>query len=100
MRGWILVMATAGVLLPLVAIGQTREDFASAQDELVARPDPDGTPTEISVGLYFLDVAQIDDVAQDFGADVVIRAAWTDPRLADPKAPPTRILSSCRDLEP
>ena len=100
MRGWIVVMATAWVLLPPVAIGQTREDLASAQDERGARPDPEGTPTEITVGLYFLDVAQIDDVAQDFAADVVIRAAWTDPRLADPEAPPTRVLPLAQTWNP
>jgi len=100
MRGWIVMMATAWVLLPPVAIGQTREDLASSQDELITRPDPDGAPTEISVGLYFLDVAQIDDVAQDFAADVVFEAAWTDPRLADPEAPPTRVLRLAEIWDP
>ena len=65
-------MATAWVLLPHVALGQTRGDLANPQGEVVPRPDPDGTPTAISIGLYFLDVARIDDVAQEFAADVAI----------------------------
>lgn len=85
-------MAMAWVLLSHVAIGQTREDLASPHGEVVPRPDAEGTPTEVFIGLYFLDVAHIDDVAQEFAADVVVQALWTDPRLADPGAPPTRVL--------
>lgn len=92
MGRWIALIATACVLSSHVALGQPPGDPASPQREMVTRPDPEGTPTEVSVGLYFLDVSQIDDVAQEFAADVVIRAIWTDPRLADPEAPPTRVL--------
>ncbi len=85
-------MASVWLLAPHVVLGQTREDLANPQGEAIPRPDPDGTPTAISIGLYFLDVARIDDVAQEFDADVIVQAVWTDPRLADPEAPPTRVL--------
>ena len=73
MGRWIALIATACVLSSHVALGQPPGDPASPQREMVTRPDPEGTPTEVSVGLYFLDVSQIDDVAQEFAADVVIR---------------------------
>ena len=92
MGRWIALMATVCLLSSNVAFGQPPGDPAGPQREMVERPDPAGTPTEVSVGLYFLDVSQIDDVAQDFAADVVIRVIWTDSRLADPEAPPTRVL--------
>ena len=82
------LLAMASVLMAHVAMGQT------------TRPDPEGTPTPVTLGLYFLDVAQIDDVAQEFAADVVVQALWTDPRLADPAAPPTRVLPLAEIWDP
>jgi len=35
----------------------------------VSRPDPEGVPTKVSVGIVFLDVTKIDDVNQTFTAD-------------------------------
>ncbi len=93
-------MAAACVLLPHVALGQTRGELALPQGELVSRPDPEGTPTDVSIGLYFLDVAEIDDVAQEFAADVLVQALWTDPRLADSEAPPTRVLPLAEIWDP
>ena len=100
MGRWIVLIATAWALVPHTAVGQTRGDLASPQGNVVPRPDPEGTPTDVSIGLYFLDVAQIDDVAQEFAADVVVQASWTDPRLADPGAPPTRVLPLAEIWDP
>ena len=90
-RRTVALLAIAWVLMAHVAMGQTGADPVSSRSEMVPRPDPDGTPTSVSLGLFFLDVAQIDDVAQEFAADVLVQAVWTDPRLADPEAPPTRV---------
>jgi hypothetical protein len=46
-----------------------------------SRPGADGGPTEVSLGLYVIDVGSIDDVAQGFNADFYVRARWDDPRL-------------------
>ncbi len=46
------------------------------------RPDPDGVPTRVSVGLYVLDIADINDVEQSFTARFGLRVQWRDPRLA------------------
>jgi hypothetical protein len=46
------------------------------------RPDPDGPPTTVSVGVRLLDLMQINDVDQTLTADFVVVLRWTDPRLA------------------
>ncbi len=46
------------------------------------RPDPEGVPTRVSVGLYVLDIADINDVKQSFTARIAVRVQWKDPRLA------------------
>jgi hypothetical protein len=88
----IALMGTACLLSPQLAMGQTPADLSGPRGEVISRPHLEGAPTEVSVGLYFLDVSQIDDIAQEFAADVVVRLIWRDPRLADPGAPPTRVL--------
>jgi len=45
------------------------------------RPDPPGTPTEVSVGLWVNDLRGIDDARQSYDADLVVLLNWTDPRL-------------------
>ncbi|MFQ5960725.1 MAG: hypothetical protein ACE5MG_04965 [Candidatus Methylomirabilales bacterium] len=46
------------------------------------RPDPEGVPTRVSVGLYVLDIAEINDVKQSFTTRFAVRVRWKDPRLA------------------
>ena len=96
----IAFIGTACLLLQHVALGQTPADIAGPRGEVISRPHPEGTPTEVSAGLYFLDVSQIDDIAQEFAADVVVRVIWMDPRLADPGAPPTRVLPLAEIWDP
>ena len=48
------------------------------------RPDPAGVVTEVGVGVYFLDLFEINDVEQTFKGDVLVVMQWRDPRLADP----------------
>ncbi len=47
----------------------------------ISRPDPEGVPTKVSVGIVFLDVTKIDDVNQTFTADFYFIYRWNDPRL-------------------
>jgi hypothetical protein len=49
----------------------------------LARPGPAGTPTLVGLAVYFLDVAQLNDVEQTMDLDVYVIARWRDPRLAD-----------------
>ena len=46
------------------------------------RPDPEGVPTRVSVGIYVLDISKINDIDQSFLARFGLRAQWKDPRLA------------------
>jgi len=55
------------------------------------RPDPEGRATRVSVGIYVVDVAEVDDARRTFTADVYVILRWKDPRLASRKGP-RRIL--------
>jgi len=77
----VLFFALSGLLsVPCSATVATGEGVGRAAD-MVTRPDPDGTPTEVKVGLYVLDVADIDDVTQTFKVDFAVRLRWKDSRL-------------------
>ncbi len=45
------------------------------------RPDPEGKPTEVGVGIYVVDIERVDDVDQTFRADLFAILRWRDPRL-------------------
>ena len=46
------------------------------------RPHPDGTPTEVKLGIIFVDIKAIKDVSQTFSSDIIARASWNDHRLS------------------
>lgn len=46
------------------------------------RPDPNGAPTQVSIGIYVIDIGRINDVDQSFSGDVYLQLRWKDPRLA------------------
>jgi hypothetical protein len=50
----------------------------------LARPDPESGPTVVGLGVFFQDLASLNDVEQTLDADVYVAARWRDPRLADP----------------
>lgn len=56
--------------------------FGKGKSVIVSRPDPEGTPTQVRVGCYIIDLVKINDVEQDFTADVFFRMQWQDKRLA------------------
>jgi hypothetical protein len=47
-----------------------------------SRPEADAGPTKVTIELYVIDIAKIDDRDQTFKADLSIRLQWHDPRLA------------------
>lgn len=49
-----------------------------------ARPDPEGVPTRVTLGFMFLDITEVNDLTQEFTADVLFRMRWRDSRLALP----------------
>ncbi len=46
------------------------------------RPDDDGPPTVIKVGVFVVDIVKINEATESFTADFAITVRWTDPRLA------------------
>jgi hypothetical protein len=59
---------------------------AGPGESVATRPDPEGRATRVSVGVYVVDVAEIDDVKRTFTADVYVLLHWKDPRLVSPEA--------------
>ena len=46
------------------------------------RPDADGPPTEVTIGVRMIDLMGIDDISQTLTGDFAVILGWTDPRLA------------------
>ena len=75
-----LVVAT---LFSSSAIAQGAE---SLNARLVAeRPNTSGKSTVVTVGVFLIDIDEIDDVRERFSVDMFINLAWQDPRLALPE---------------
>jgi hypothetical protein len=49
---------------------------------LIERPNADSGPTEISVGIWIVDINNIDSAQQSFSAEIALMLRWKDPRLA------------------
>lgn len=61
--------------------------YAQKEDFPRSRPNEKNGPTKVSVGLYIIDIVDIDNKEQSFTADFVIRLKWNDSRLTDVKGP-------------
>jgi hypothetical protein len=74
--------------LALLASTQTlAEGLESLDPALISiRPNADGPPTSVVLGIYLLDIDEISDVSQRFTVDMMISVNWQDPRLALPEA--------------
>src|SRR4030095_13098528 len=49
---------------------------------LIDRPNADSGPTEISVGMWVVDISTIDSAQQTFTAEIAVVLRWKDSRLA------------------
>jgi Neurotransmitter-gated ion-channel ligand binding domain len=49
---------------------------------VIDRPAADSGPTQVSVGIWMVDISNIDSAQQNFTAEVAIVLRWKDPRLA------------------
>ncbi len=47
------------------------------------RPDPRGTPTDVLVDVYVVDIYGVDNVGQSFRADFFLGWSWSDSRLGN-----------------
>jgi hypothetical protein len=71
----------------------TQGDCSVPPELTLARPDPEGMPTEMTVGAYLLDLQHINDAEQTFSADFFFVMAWRDERLLNVAG---RSLAGCR----
>jgi len=76
---WLLLLASLSV--EASATLQT-----SSESMLGERPSRNGEPTDIEIGVFIIDIDDIDDVNQRFNVDLFIVSRWQDPRLALPEA--------------
>ena len=56
--------------------------LGSEAPPLIDRPNADSGPTEISVGIWVVDINSIDSAQQTFTAEIAVVLRWKDPRLA------------------
>ena len=49
---------------------------------LIDRPDAEAGPTQISVGIWVVDISNIDSAQQTFTAEIAVVLRWKDSRLA------------------
>ena len=94
MRGRLSLM---GVVLVLTSWLGALPGWAACEvppDLALERPDPEGTPTSVSIGLFLIDLHSINDSDQLYRADLFVSASWQDPRLAS--TDPSSSLSGCR----
>lgn len=85
-----VIVGLVGVVLAIAAVSDVQaQSLVPASDPCAApsqrtdvRPDPDGPPTEISMGVILTDVLSISDVDQTISLDLSMVMSWTDPRLA------------------
>ena len=83
------VLALLFVLLLLTQTAAAQEAPAPEPEYCAApnvrtdvRPNPEGPPTEVSVGVRMVDLMGIDDISQTLNGDFAVILNWTDPRLA------------------
>jgi hypothetical protein len=69
------------VLLGGMAAGRVWGACEVPTEWRATRPNPEGQPTEVTVGLYLIDLRAINDSEQSFLADIFFSVTWKDPRL-------------------
>ena len=90
----VFLILTFGLQNKSYAFGFQEEASTKSQKFAgISRPDQEGVPTKVSIGIVILDVTKIDDVNQTFTADFFLIYRWSDSRLdvsGDASAPEVR----------
>jgi neurotransmitter-gated ion-channel len=66
------------LILFVICVQPARSTEAAA---VIDRPNADSGPTQISVGIWVVDISKIDSAEQTFTAEVSFVLRWKDPRL-------------------
>src|ERR1700719_1894450 len=71
------------VFLPVVSLAMSIQLARSAEaPALIERPGSANGPTQVSVGIWIVDISNIDSAQQSFTADIAVVLQWKDARLA------------------
>ena len=71
------------IFLPVVFVAMSIQLVRSAEPPaLIERPEAEKGPTQVSVGIWIVDINNIDSAQQNFTADIAIVLRWKDVRLA------------------
>jgi hypothetical protein len=70
------------VLVAAVLAGSIHFAYGAETPTLIERPDAKSGPTQISVGIWIVDITNIDSAQQSFTADIAVVLRWKDARLA------------------
>src|SRR5437868_14812042 len=71
------------VFLPVVFVAMSIQLVRSAEaPALIERPASGNGPTQVSVGIWIVDINNIDSAQQNFTADIAVVLRWKDARLA------------------
>ncbi len=86
--GWILTGALWLVLWTGVTHGQAAapakaDPCAAPNVRTDVRPNAEGPPTEVAVGIRMVDLTEINDVAQTLTGDFAVVLSWMDARLSN-----------------
>ena len=77
-----VILAVLLLAIPGSALADEEPDCSIGTRLTKARPDPDGPPTPVRVAIRLIDVADINEVAQEFTVDFFVLIRWQDPRLS------------------
>jgi Neurotransmitter-gated ion-channel ligand binding domain len=71
------------VFLPVALLAMSIQLVRSAEvPALIKRPASENGPTQVSVGIWIVDINNIDSAQHNFTADIAIVLRWKDARLA------------------
>src|ERR1700675_289787 len=72
-----------GIHFPLLILFAMSIQLARSAEApaLIERPQAEAGPTRVSVGIWMVDITNIDSAQQNFTAEVAIVLRWRDPRL-------------------
>lgn len=71
------------VFLPIVFVAMSIQLVRSAETSApIDRPEAEKGPTQVFVGIWIVDITNIDSAQQNFTADIAVVLRWKDVRLA------------------